>query len=1190
MTKSELGYRALRTIRDEGANVSSSKKAKIKHAESATPASETMLDSETLTLLNGDSDGAASDPEPIVPAGGDETSDDDFDSSAAPHKPRPAPNAARLFDYSKEIGGIALSFANEAGVAPAFSLRDRYGNAHIVRPSEIRAARLYDINLVGLDQEYEQWSLTAAPGHTRLGKNLKPEWMLEQDDTYYVVSEAAAGQSEEIATVTFLDPITKGDIPINPMARYRLGIFAATHRCSATLRLSFKSATGEILDGPTRRIDRTAKGGSAPADYDQIEMQFVAPANARFLRVQFDKGQTEQKSTSYLFFAKPSLLDVRAARSNGAITVPRKLLEQARSGNGLEVSQVRLQAPAELFEDNMAKVDLCVEFDGESATIPNIVLSNKSDLDIVKLSVDASRVEFTGRFKGAIPDQLVLGVFVDGDLSGSSVVEANGQAFSGIASLSSKHLDGAAHLIELRRLPQMLSLASSYEILPMQITPWSAVQVYAGAPLDGAMAPAARHHLRSFRAWFDEIQADPSVRIPPVYDELLRGFQKRKTYPRLSFGTAENPVVSIVIPVHNKFEITYFCLCALLFAFNQTTFEVIIVDDGSTDETADIDTIVEGIRVVRHKTALGFVNSCNDGAALARGEFVAMLNNDTEVTARWLDELVSTFRNFNNVGLAGSKLLYPDGHLQEAGGIVWNSGNPWNVGRNANAADPSFNYLRQTDYVSGAAIMLPTELWKQLGGFSAEFAPAYFEDTDLAMKVRAAGHCVVYVPTSTVFHYEGQSAGTSVASGMKRFQEVNRPKFKRKWVRAYGNHGTEGVRPDREKDRNVALRVLFVDQHVPFVDNDAGSYAAFQEIRLFQSQGAKVSFLPRNLAWMDRHTLALQRIGVECLYAPFVMDFAGYIQQHAAEYDVVYVTRYKIGEQVIPLIRSVAPQTKIVLNIADLHFLRELREAAAGNANYSIQLAEATREAELAAVRASDLTFSYSDIELAVLESHISSGAVTAKMPWIVETKSLSRSFESTKDILFLGGFGHPPNEQAVKFFVRDVLPLIHERLPDVCFNVIGSGAPDSIKALASESVNILGYLPDLDQAFATHRVFVAPLLAGAGLKGKVLEAMSRGVPSVLSPIAAEGTGLTSGNDCLVAKTAREWADAVVKLYTDEKLWGRIGANAFNIAQTRFSFATGVETFQEALAKIDIYGRKDWALVYQHARPQRYGT
>ncbi len=1171
--------------------MSSSKNVKIEGADAVLTVPEPASAIQTITIVElneGRADAATTIQAPEATGDSTATADQIDSPPATPHKPKPVQSATRVVEYTSETGGISLSFVAGAGDKPVFSLRDRFGNAHIIKPGEFKPAKLHDVNLIGGEREHEPWILTS--GNARLGKNLRPDLMLDQGDTYYVVSEMPAGQADGSATVTFRDPIDKGDIPVGALTRYQFDILAATHRCAATLRLSFKTATGETIEGPTRKVARGFNGGPAASDYDRIVLQFIAPANARSLCVQFDKGPTDQKKSSYLFFARPSLRDVRTSSTAEPISLPLKFLEQVRAGSRLEVAQVRLKAPAEIFEDDIAKVDLCIEFDGESTTVPNIVVSNKSELEILKLSVDASRVEFSGRALAYIADPLNIGVFVDGVLSGSSLVEPDGQNFGGVIFLSSKHLDGAAHQVELRLLPQLLSLASAYEILPMQITPWDAVQVYAGAPLDGTLAPAARHHLRSFRAWFEKIQVDPSVRIPPVYDELLGGFRKRKTYPRLTFSEIAKPTVSVVIPVHNKFEITYFCLCALQFAFNETTFEVIVVDDGSSDETVDIDDFVQGIKVIRHKTALGFVNSCNDGAAVARGEFVMMLNNDTEVTARWLDELLSVFRNFDNVGLAGSKLLYPDGHLQEAGGIVWNSGNPWNVGRNANAADPAFNYLRQTDYVSGAAIMLPMELWKTLGGFSPEFAPAYFEDTDLAMKVRAAGRYVVYVPTSTVYHYEGQSAGTSVASGMKRFQEVNRPKFKRKWTQGYGNHGADGVRPDREKDRNVAFRVLFVDQHVPFVDNDAGSYAAFQEIRLFQSQGAKVTFLPRNLAWMDRHTLALQRIGVECLYAPFVMDFAGYIAQNAKEYDVVYVTRYKIGEQVIPLIRSVAPNTKVILNVADLHFLRELREAASGNANYSIERAEATRDAELAVVRSSDLTFSYSDVELAVLESHISTGATTAKMPWIVETKKLSRSFEKTKDILFLGGFGHPPNEQAVKFFVKDVLPLVRERVPDVRFNVVGSGAPESIKELESDSVQILGYLPDLDDAFASNRIFVAPLLAGAGLKGKVLEAISRGVPSVLSPVAVEGSGLTSGNDCLVAKSAQEWADAVVSLYTDKKLWDRIGSSALNFAETRYSFAAAVEAFQEALAKVDVYGRRDWALVYQHTRPQRYGS
>jgi GT2 family glycosyltransferase len=1099
----------------------------------------------------------------------------------------------RFVEHKTHNGGIiSVSYIAAPGEDIAFSLHDRFGNIHPLTQLDVKLAQLRDINLVAFDGPRTEWSVTSDSRDVKSGKNVSPEWALTDADTYFVASGIERNSENWIATATLLDPLTETDTPIKPLLRYRFCVLAATHRCSALLRLSFKDNRGEVLSTLTREVERQFRGGTNAEDYENIDMEFVAPAKTASLSIQFDKGRTEQKSSSYLFFARPSLQELHPGSANEAIVLSEALLEQARSRGGVDLTQVLLEAPKELFEGREARTDLCVQFGAEQLVIHDLFMENRPVIEITSFALENNSVSFSGRFVGDMPDELKYGVFVDGEISSTGTIDGRDQAFGTSVVLDNKHMDGCAHRIELRSLPSMASLSSSYELLPIHITPWSALQSYARAPLDSSLAPAARHHFRSFQAWLEKIQTSGSADVPALaalHQELVKGFNKRKTYPKLEFSPCAKPTVSVVIPVHNKFEVTYFCLCALQFAFNDTTFEVIVVDDGSSDETADIETYVSGIRVVKHKSALGFVHSCNDGAALATGEYVMFLNNDTEVTARWLDELLSVFRNFDNVGLVGSKLLYPDGRLQEAGGIVWKSGNPWNVGRNGNASDPRYNYLRRVDYLSGAAIMLPRDLWKQVGGFSPELAPAYFEDTDLAMKVRDAGRFVVYVPTSTVYHFEGQSAGTSTSSGMKRFQEVNRPKFKRKWPHLYGSHGAEGHMPDREKDRHVAFRVLFVDQHFPYVDNDAGSYAAFQEIRLFQSQGAKVTFLPRNLAWMDRHTTALERIGVECLYAPYVIDFVEYFREHASEYDVVYVCRYKIAEQVIPLVKSSSPKTKVILNLADLHFLRELREAAAGSPGYSQERAEVTRNEELAVVKSSDLTFSYSDVELAVLESHIGNEALTARLPWIVDARPLARKFADTKDILFLGGFGHPPNEQAVKFFAGEVMPLVRDKLPNAVFQIVGSGAPESVLKLTSDNVKILGYVPDLEDVFASARVFVAPLLAGAGLKGKVLEAMSRGVPSVLSPVAAEGTGLVNGLGCLVAKSAEEWAAAVIKLYTDEDLWNQIGANALKTAQMQYSFAAGMEAFREALSRVDVFGRADWGLVYKHARPQRYG-
>jgi GT2 family glycosyltransferase len=853
--------------------------------------------------------------------------------------------------------------------------------------------------------------------------------------------------------------------------------------------------------------------------------------------------------------------------------------------------QIVVQAPPELFETMTADVEVRIQEDSAPLGFKDVQIDNRPGVSISQITVENDLVMFSGTAEHAAGGKVTLGLFVDGHLSSAIGLSAQGSGLNGAIFVDPAHLDGAFHLLELRELPGMSLVASSHEFLPMHVTPWDALQNYARAPLDGTLAPAARHHFRSYQLWLDKV-AEQGREIPPIgrlHHELLQGHKKRRDYPLLNFPVYERPVASVIVPAHNKFEVTYLCLCSLLFAYNDASFEVIVVDDGSSDETLDIDRFAKGIRVLRHEKAEGFVNACNDGAKLARGEFVVFLNNDTEATARWLDELVFTFRNFDNVGLAGSKLVYPDGKLQEAGCIIWGNGNPWNVGRGGNSSDPRYNYLRQADYVSGAALMLRRDVWADLGGFGEEYAPGYFEDTDLAMKVRHAGLTIAYVPTSTIIHFEGKSSGTDTAAGMKRYQEINRPKFKEKWGEAVAGHGVQSHDTDREKDRSCAFRVLFLDHQFPMVDGDAGSYAAFQEIRLLQSLGAKVTFLPRNLAWMDRHTLALQRIGAECLYAPFVTNYASYIRTHAHEFDAVFVCRYQIAEFVIPLVRESSATTKIIFNLADLHFLREMREAEALSPGATLRKALATREREMAVIQASDLTLSYTDEEIALINKLAKRPTALARLPWVSECKRLERTFAGTKDILFLGGHTHVPNIQAARFFAADVMPRLRDSLPGVCFRIIGKGMEDVLSGLESDSVHVTGYVADLDEAMAESRVFVAPLLAGAGLKGKVVEAVSRGLPSVLSTVAAEGTGLTDGESCLTADTVQQWVDGVSKLYTDEALWNKVGESALRLAETRFAFARGVDEFESALSKINISGRRDGNLVYRHARPVRYG-
>lgn len=652
------------------------------------------------------------------------------------------------------------------------------------------------------------------------------------------------------------------------------------------------------------------------------------------------------------------------------------------------------------------------------------------------------------------------------------------------------------------------------------------------------------------------------VRPQPTWDEQAPALGAHAA-EGLRLPVSSAPLVSIVIPVHNKRDMTLHALRAVA-THSGLPFEVIVVDDGSTDEVRRIEHDVEGLRVVRHERAQGFVASCNDGARVARGDYLVFLNNDTEVTPAWLEELLWPFFNQSSVGLVGAQLLFADGRLQESGGIVWASGTPWNVGRGGDPLAPEVSYTRDVDYVSGACLAIPTPLWVQLGGFDAMFSPAYYEDTDLAFRVRAAGFRTVCAPLSRVFHIEGASAGVSVESGMKRYQAINAPKFVERWHPVFAGHGSEGVRPDLEKDRKAAFRVLMIDAQVPTPDQDAGSYAAIQEIRLMQRLGAKVSFVDEAARHAGRYTADLQRRGVECLYAPFDASVPDVLRRRGDEFDAVYITRYYVAERFVEAVRTFAPRARLLLNNADLHFLREIRAATVSGDATAMRAALATRSAELDVMQRVDVVLSYSDVEKAVIQSHCADRVRVMTCPWVAEIRESVPDFDAREGIAFLGGFAHRPNVEGIHYFVREVMPLLRKVLPGVPLRIYGSRMPDEVRSLEGADIVPEGAVAEVSEAFDRCRVFVAPLLSGAGIKGKVISALAHGVPSVISPVAAEGTGVRDGLDVRIATTPREWCDAIVALYQDASIWRQVSQSAQALVARRYGIAEGLRTMREA--------------------------
>ena len=249
---------------------------------------------------------------------------------------------------------------------------------------------------------------------------------------------------------------------------------------------------------------------------------------------------------------------------------------------------------------------------------------------------------------------------------------------------------------------------------------------------------------------------------------------------RVKFPKCDSPKVSIIIPCYNQIKYTYKCLYSIMNNTdpNVTPYEVIIADDVSTDTTKNIKKYVENIVVSRNEENLGFLKNCNKAATLAKGQYIYFLNNDTEVRPNYLKSLVDLIESDFTIGMVGSKLIFSNGKLQEAGGIIWSDGTGANYGRGDETWKPEYNYIKEVDYISGAAIMIRKSLWDDIGGFDERYTPAYCEDSDLAFEVRKRGMKVVYNPRSEIIHYEGISNGVDVddKNSIKSYQVENNKK------------------------------------------------------------------------------------------------------------------------------------------------------------------------------------------------------------------------------------------------------------------------------------------------------------------------------------------------------------------------------------------------------------------------------
>ncbi|WP_456439428.1 glycosyltransferase [Caldithrix abyssi] len=619
--------------------------------------------------------------------------------------------------------------------------------------------------------------------------------------------------------------------------------------------------------------------------------------------------------------------------------------------------------------------------------------------------------------------------------------------------------------------------------------------------------------------------------------------------------SAQAAKVSLIIPLFNKLELTHRCLKAILQNTHYPSYEIIFVDNGSTDETrAYLKQLkLANVKIVLNDENLGYVGGCNSGANVADGQFLLFLNNDTEVQPGWLKNLVALMNERPDCGVAGCKLVYPDGRLQEAGGIIFSDGRGWNYGRGFNPDDPRFNFVREVDYVSGAALMIRRNIWEKIGGFDTRYMPAYYEDTDLCFSVRQEGYKVYYQPASVVIHYEGQTAGTDLNRGFKKFQEINRQKFVQKWERVLKDQlANDPKNVPFASQRNVKLRILVADPFLPLWDRASGSLRLFNYLKILKKQGHHITFIARLGSTDPKYKHTMQQLGIEVYENDErALNFAGYavntkwpeipyqIIFKERKFDLAILSFWQIARYYMGVIRKLSPTTKIIVDTVDIHFVRELREAQLKKDKRLEREAEQKKRQELAVYRKADRLWVVTEEDRKHIEKYVGSTPIDI-VPNIHQPVSVKKAFEQTRDLLFVGNFSHRPNVDAVTFFVSEVFPKIKRRLNDVKLYVVGNNPPPEIQALKSEDVIVTGYVADLKPYLLQTRVSVSPLRYGAGMKGKVGEALSYGLPVVTTSIGAEGMNLVHGEHVLIADDPEKFAEETIRLYQDRALWEKL--------------------------------------------------
>lgn len=660
--------------------------------------------------------------------------------------------------------------------------------------------------------------------------------------------------------------------------------------------------------------------------------------------------------------------------------------------------------------------------------------------------------------------------------------------------------------------------------------------------------------------------AEPKAAFRQACAEELDAFLESGA--RLALPTSKAPEVSILLVLYNQAELTFQCLRSLRVGLDRPS-EVIIVDNASADRTGELLDRLDGARVVRNAENLHFLRAVNQGAKLAKGKALLLLNNDARLRPGSIAAAWERLAAEPDLGGVGGRIVLLDGTLQEAGSIIWNDGACLGHGRGRDPEAGDFQFRRDVDYVSGAFLMVRRADFERLGGLDEAFAPAYYEETDLCMRLRQAGMRIGFDPRIVIRHFEFGSATTSDSA--LALQAAHHKLFATRHAAELKAHhypqGTPELVARMHDDKRP--RLLILDDQIPYPHLGAGYPRALDLLRSAHDAGWFVTFYPLVVPDAD-YGEAYDGVlppDVEIAAERGIEGLAAFLKARKGYYDAVLVSRPD-NMASLKAAMAAAPgaidPARLIYDAEAIFATRDERRPGANSAKVAAAI-----KAEASMALSARLVLAVSEPDAAAFRK---AGAKDVRvLGHAVEPRPTAAGFGARREFLFVGALDddNSPNVDSLVFFAEEVAPRL-ERLIGSDWTLLAAGRNGAaqINALRSPRVKLLGPVPDLSALYDSARVFVAPTRFAAGLPMKMHEAASRALPSVATTLLARQLGWSSERELLAADDPQAFAEACARLYTDAELWARVRQSALaGVARDCSSERFGA-TVADALAAI----------------------